>query len=95
MSISVRNEKVSIRHAVIADAENLITLRKRLFKQTQYMLFEDEEYNPSVESEIRFIEHFAQSNNSTVLVDHFSTVYRGDMDVRERTWRLLMAPLIE
>ena len=68
MSISVRNEKVSIRHAVIADAENLITLRKRLFKQTQYMLFEDEEYNPSVESEIRFIEHFAQSLNSTVLL---------------------------
>jgi len=59
---------VIISHAQVADAQNLIALRKKLYAQSNNMLLEDGEYAPSLGSEQEFISQFSQSKNSTVLL---------------------------
>lgn len=60
--------RVEIRHAKVSDAEILMKLRKKLFRETQYMLLEEDEYQPSIESEADFIDLFSQSDNSTIFL---------------------------
>jgi len=60
--------EVIVRHAQVADAQNLILLRTKLYAQTQYMLWEDGEYLPNLELEEDFINAFTESDNSTVLI---------------------------
>lgn len=50
------------------DAHALIELKKALFSETQFMLFEPNEYPANVEQETCFINHFNESANSSVLV---------------------------
>ncbi|OMH37556.1 hypothetical protein BGP75_09105 [Motiliproteus sp. MSK22-1] len=50
------------------DASALIRLRKSLCSETDFMLFETDEYSPSLEQEIDFINRFNQGKNSTILV---------------------------
>ncbi|MEH6442697.1 MAG: GNAT family N-acetyltransferase [Oceanospirillaceae bacterium] len=59
---------IEIREAVIEDAAALINLRKCLFRETQYLLLEPDEYSPSVESEAGFIKSFIASNNSSIFL---------------------------
>jgi len=81
MSIKQRLSQLAIRHAQASDAVALMALRKKLFAQTHYMLLEDGEYRPSVESEAAFINSFSQSDNSTVLLAFKGVELLGFMGV--------------
>ena len=59
---------ILIREAEETDAAALIKLRKSLFKETEFLLLEPEEYKPTIESEGRFIKTFKKSNNSAVFL---------------------------
>jgi RimJ/RimL family protein N-acetyltransferase len=58
----------TIREATSADAEKLIELRRKLFNETNFLLLEPDEYNPTVESEKAFISAFEKSKNSAVFL---------------------------
>ena len=53
------------------DAPALIELKKVLFSETQFMLFEPHEYSANLEQETDFINHFNESYNSSILVSEF------------------------
>ncbi len=61
-------DMITIREATEKDAENLIALRQKLYRETNFLLLEPDEYNPTVKSEAAFISAFRQSGNSTVLL---------------------------
>ena len=46
---------INIREAKEDDAASFIALRSRLFRETNNMLFTPEEYQPKVESQIRYL----------------------------------------
>jgi hypothetical protein len=58
----------SVREATISDAILLIKLRKRLYRETDFLLLEPGEYDPEITSEKAFILDFIESNNSTVFI---------------------------
>jgi RimJ/RimL family protein N-acetyltransferase len=58
----------TIREAASTDAENLIELRRKLFNETNFLLLEPDEYNPTVESETAFISVLKKSKNSAVFL---------------------------
>ena len=59
---------ITIREASETDAAALIELRKLLFKETEFLLLEPEEYSPTIDSETCFINAFNKSNNSSVFL---------------------------
>ena len=50
------------------DAHALIELKKALFSETQFMLFEPNEYPANLKQEAGFINHYNKSSNSSILV---------------------------
>jgi RimJ/RimL family protein N-acetyltransferase len=59
---------ISIREADEADAKPLIELRKQLLEETQFLLLEPSEYNPTVELEANFIREFRNAGNSSIFL---------------------------
>jgi len=59
------------------DAAALIELKKALFSETQFMLYEADEYPASLEQEVGFINHFNKSVNSTILVSELDGEFAG------------------
>lgn len=57
-----------IRTAVEADALRLIQLRKKLFTETNFMLFEPDEFNPSEVEGREFISMFINAGNSNIFI---------------------------
>ncbi|OUR92022.1 hypothetical protein A9Q81_17225 [Gammaproteobacteria bacterium 42_54_T18] len=55
------------RNVLPDDAAALLELKKALFSETQFMLYEADEYPASAEQETGFINHFNESVNSTIL----------------------------
>jgi len=58
---------VSVRTAVENDAAQLVALRRQLFAETSFMLFEPEEFTSTAEDERKFISWFSQRPNSRLL----------------------------
>lgn len=59
---------VLIRTAVASDAEQLVQLRRRLFAETSFMLWEPAEFTATAEDERHFIERLSSRPNSRLLV---------------------------
>ena len=59
---------ITIREAKESDALALIELRKELFKETTFLLLEPEEYNPTEESEAKFIRMFSSAENCSIFM---------------------------
>ena len=59
---------VVIRRATVADAEQLVALRRTLFAETSRMLWEPAEFVSTAADEARFIERLAQGANCLLLV---------------------------
>jgi GNAT superfamily N-acetyltransferase len=58
----------SVREATVSDAEPLITLRKILYRETDFLLLEPDEYDPELTSEKAFLSAFIKSKNSAVFI---------------------------
>ena len=59
---------VDVRCAEVDDAEALLAFRRRLFGETNFMLFEPAEFKSTPDDERKFIERFAQRDNYRLLV---------------------------
>ena len=59
---------MNIRQAAEADASALIALRTLLFTETDFLLWEPEECQPTLETEINFIKMLTRSENSNLLL---------------------------
>lgn len=59
---------MEIRSATIDDAEGLLALRRRLFRETNFMLLEPGEFQSNPEDEGRFIRRVTEASNSCLLV---------------------------
>jgi len=59
---------IGIRTAVENDAAQLVALRRRLFAETSFMLFDPEEFTSTAEDERQFINWLTQRPNSRLLV---------------------------
>ena len=57
-----------IRRAVPGDAEQLVQLRRRLFAETAFMLWEPAEFAATAEDERKFIERLSSRPNSCLLL---------------------------
>ena len=61
---------VLIRPAEESDARQLVQLRRRLFAETAFMLWEPDEFTATAEDELLFIRRLASRPNSRLLSDH-------------------------
>lgn len=59
---------VNVRTAVENDAAQLVALRRQLFAETSFMLFEPEEFASTAEDERKFISWLSQRPNRRLLV---------------------------
>jgi len=59
---------ITIRTAVESDAISLIKLRKKLFSETNFMLFEPEEFNPNEQEGKEFVSMFNTPDNSNIFI---------------------------
>lgn len=59
---------IQIRAAVEDDAAQLIALRRQLFSETTFMLWEPEEFTATADDERQFIKRLSQRSNSCLLV---------------------------
>ncbi|MEO8330595.1 MAG: hypothetical protein ABI586_11355 [Candidatus Nanopelagicales bacterium] len=57
-----------VRTAVASDAEQLVRLRRRLFAETSFMLWEPAEFSATAEDEQKFIERLSSRPNSCLLL---------------------------
>jgi RimJ/RimL family protein N-acetyltransferase len=59
---------IAIRHATETDAASLLELRRTLFAETDFMLWEPQEFAATVEDERKFIAWLSSKSNSLLLV---------------------------
>jgi len=61
-------EEITIREAAEKDAESIISYVKDVISQSDNLTFENDEFNPSVDSEKQFIKYINSSTNQCFLI---------------------------
>ena len=59
---------ILIRPAQQSDAQTVIDLKQSVLQQSRFLLLEPDEYQPTLESEINFIQHYENAENSIFLL---------------------------
>jgi RimJ/RimL family protein N-acetyltransferase len=59
---------IQIRPAQESDAHSVMALKQSVLQQSRFLLLEPDEYQPTLESETKFIEHYENSENSILLL---------------------------
>ena len=68
---------LSIKPTTPQDAEEFIRLRKQLFTESQFMLYEPEEYRPTLERETRYMAHMSKVEHSNLLLAYSDDILTG------------------
>lgn len=68
INYSFQNKNIIIRNAEIEDAEQLIEVMKRLDEETTFLLREPDEFNLSLDQEVKYVSEQKQSDVNLLLV---------------------------
>jgi RimJ/RimL family protein N-acetyltransferase len=75
-------ELVTIRECQPQDAEEFLQTAKTYIKDSEHVLITDENFNPTIDYEVKWIRSFMESENSLLLVATHNDKILGNLDLR-------------
>jgi RimJ/RimL family protein N-acetyltransferase len=81
-NITIKNNKnIVVREATLQDAENIIKLSKNCINDSEHLLLEHSEFNPTIEEEEKWISSYIEKNNNLLLVATYNNEIIGNIDL--------------
>ena len=75
-------ELVTIRECQPQDAEEILQTAKTYIKDSEHVLITDDNFNPTIDHEVKWIRSFMESENSLLLIATHNDKILGNLDLR-------------
>jgi len=88
IKVQLKNgQKVEIRQGQVEDADNMLVFMKETFRNTEFLLVDEDEFNMTVEQETAWLKNFDANPTSLFLVATYENMIIGNIGIHGNNYR--------